>query len=189
MALGTSHRVSPLLVQLVLAVYQQLLGHVRTTESRMGSGQCCTEEGRVPLEVNDKSIIMFFKKGLRDSYLIHKLTMKNPKTSEDKLAITNKCTLAKEATIYTKEQKRDKESGHSDQLDTSKSQDKRRKMDCSVVNIERPHCNKEYQPRLGEFEGFLDQIYIFQTQGKRKTQDCDRIQGFIDEVLKTTKKG
>jgi hypothetical protein len=31
--------------------------------------------GIIP-EVNDKSIIMFFKKGLRDSSLIHELTMK-----------------------------------------------------------------------------------------------------------------
>jgi hypothetical protein len=41
-------------------------------------------------EVDDKSIIMFFKKGLRDSSLIRKLTMKNPRMSEQMLAITNK---------------------------------------------------------------------------------------------------
>jgi hypothetical protein len=33
-------------------------------------------------EVNDKSIVMFFRKGLRDPSLIRKLTMKNPRTSE-----------------------------------------------------------------------------------------------------------
>jgi hypothetical protein len=36
----------------------------------------------VMLEVDDKLIVMFFKKGLRDSSLIQKLTMKNPRTSK-----------------------------------------------------------------------------------------------------------
>jgi hypothetical protein len=41
-------------------------------------------------EDDDKSIIMFFKKGLKDSVLIHKLAMKNPSTSEEMLVIANK---------------------------------------------------------------------------------------------------
>jgi hypothetical protein len=42
---------------------------------------------------------MFYKKGLRDSSLICKVTMKNPKTSDEMLAITNKFTLAEEVTL------------------------------------------------------------------------------------------
>jgi hypothetical protein len=57
---------------------------------------------------------MFFKKGLRDSSLIHKLTMENPRTSEAMFAITNKYALAEEATLDTREQKKE-ESGHTDQ--------------------------------------------------------------------------
>jgi hypothetical protein len=38
-----------------------------------------------------------------------------------------------------------------------------------------------------EFEGFLDHIYIFHSQGKHKIWDCDRFQGFTDEVLKMAK--
>jgi hypothetical protein len=41
-------------------------------------------------KVDDKSIVMFFKKGLKDSDLIHKLAMKNPRTSEEMLSIANK---------------------------------------------------------------------------------------------------
>jgi hypothetical protein len=48
-------------------------------------------------EVDDKSIIMFFKKGLRDPFLIRKLGMKNPRTSEEMVTITNKYGLAEEA--------------------------------------------------------------------------------------------
>jgi hypothetical protein len=44
----------------------------------------------ITLEVDDKSIIMFFKKGFRDSSLIRKLAIKNPRTSEEMLAIVNK---------------------------------------------------------------------------------------------------
>jgi hypothetical protein len=89
------------------------------------------------------------------------------------LAIANKYALVEEATIDTRDQKKDKESVHSDQPSTSKNNDKKRKLDCSMVNIERPHHNKEYRPRPGEFESFLDQIYIFDPQGKHKTRECD----------------
>jgi hypothetical protein len=62
------------------------------------------------LEVDDKSIIMFFKKGLRDSSLTRKLL----RTSKVMLAITNKYTLAEEVTLDTREQKKEKESSHTD---------------------------------------------------------------------------
>jgi hypothetical protein len=55
-------------------------------------------------KVDDKSIIMFFKKGLRDLSLIYKLAMKHPRTSKEMLAITNKYALADEATLDNKEQ-------------------------------------------------------------------------------------
>jgi PDZ domain-containing secreted protein len=60
------------------------------------------------------SIVMFFKKGLRDSSLIHKLTMKTPRTSEAMIAIANKYTLGEEVTLDTREQKKEKESSHTD---------------------------------------------------------------------------
>jgi hypothetical protein len=46
---------------------------------------------------------MFFKRGLKDSSLNSKLTMKNPRMSEEMFAIANKYALAKEATLNTKE--------------------------------------------------------------------------------------
>jgi hypothetical protein len=46
---------------------------------------------------------MFIKKGLRDPSLIHKHAMKNPRTSEEMFAITNKYALAEEATLDTRE--------------------------------------------------------------------------------------
>jgi hypothetical protein len=49
---------------------------------------------------------MFFKKGLRDSSLIHKLAMKNPRTSEEIFTIANKYALAEEVTLDTREQKK-----------------------------------------------------------------------------------
>jgi hypothetical protein len=55
------------------------------------------------LEVDKKSIIIFFKKGLRDSSLIRKLIMKNLRTSKEMLAITNKYVLAEEVTLDTRE--------------------------------------------------------------------------------------
>jgi hypothetical protein len=68
-------------------------------------------------------------------------------------------TLAEEATLDTKEQK--KESGHTDQASTSKGHDKKRKAGCSINAVEWPWHHKEHRPRPWEFEGFLDRICIF----------------------------
>jgi hypothetical protein len=120
-------------------------------------------------EVDDKSIIMFFKKGLKDSALIRKLAMKNLRTSEEMLAIANKYALAEEATFDNKEAKRDKKPSHSDRPGTCRSNDKKGNP-TSVSNVERPLRNRtEYQPRSREFENFLDKICIFHPQGKHKT--------------------
>jgi hypothetical protein len=78
---------------------------------------------------------MFFKKGLRDSSLICKLTMKNPRTLEQMLAIANKYTLTEEATLDTREQKKE-ELGHTDQPSSSKGDDKKRNVDRSVNVVE-----------------------------------------------------
>jgi hypothetical protein len=93
---------------------------------------------------------MFFKKGLKDSSLICKLTMKNPKMSEEMLVITNKYALVEEATLDTREQKKE-ESGHADKPSSSKSHDKRRKVEHSMNNVEWLWWNEEYRPRPGEF--------------------------------------
>jgi hypothetical protein len=99
--------------------------------------QClCNKRNNIP-EVDDKSIIMFFKKGLGDSSLIYRFTMKNPRMSEEMLTITNKYALVEEATLDTREQKKEKESGHSDQHISSKGHDKKRRVGCSVNNMER----------------------------------------------------
>jgi hypothetical protein len=105
---------------------------------------------------------MFFKKGLRDSSLIRKLSMKNPRTSEEMLAIANKYALAEEATLDNRDTKKDKEPSQSDRPDPSKNNNKKRKHDHSVVNVEWPcHNRTEYWPWPREFEGFLDRICIF----------------------------
>jgi hypothetical protein len=68
----------------------------------------CNKRNIIP-EVSDKSIIMFFKKGLREPSLIRKVAMKNPRTSEEMFYIANRYALAEEVTLDTIEQK---ESGH-----------------------------------------------------------------------------
>jgi hypothetical protein len=74
-------------------------------------------------------------------------------------SIVNRYALAEEVTLDTREQK--KESDHPDQPSSSKGHDKKRKLDCSVNMVERPHRQKEYKPRPREFEGFLSCICIF----------------------------
>jgi hypothetical protein len=101
---------------------------------------------------------MFFKKGLKDSSLICKFAMKNPRTSKEMFAIANKYALAEEVTLNTREQK---ELGHTDQPSSSKGHDKKRKADHPVNAMEQPRRHKEYRPRPGEFESFLDRICIF----------------------------
>jgi hypothetical protein len=81
---------------------------------------------------------MFFKKGLRDPALIYKLTMKNPRMLEVMFAIANKYSLVEEATLDTREQKKEKDLGHADQPSSSKGHDKKRNADHSVNAVERP---------------------------------------------------
>jgi hypothetical protein len=119
---------------------------------------------------------MFFKKGLKDSTLICNLAMKNSKTSEDMPTIANTYAPVEEETFETRERKKDKKPSHSDQPGTSTSNDKKRKPDCSVANVEWSRHNRtEYRPQLDECKGFLDGICIFQHQGKHKTRDCNKL--------------
>jgi hypothetical protein len=105
---------------------------------------------------------MFFKKGLRDPSLIHKLAVKNSKSSEEMPAIDNKYTIAEEATLDNRETKKDKESSQSDRPSTSKTNDKKRKHYHSIATVKQPQRNRiEYWPRPGEFECFLEGICIF----------------------------
>jgi hypothetical protein len=88
--------------------------------------------------------------------------MKNPRTSEEMLAIANKYALVEEATLKTRESKKDKKSSHSDRPGTSKSNNRKRKPYHCVANVEKPCRNRtEYWPRSGEYEGFMYAIFIF----------------------------
>jgi hypothetical protein len=81
----------------------------------------CNKSNVIP-EVDDNSIVMVFKKGLRDSSLIQNLTMKNPRMLEQIFSIANRYALAEKVTLNTREQK---ESGHPDQPSSSKGHKKR----------------------------------------------------------------
>jgi hypothetical protein len=97
--------------------------------------------------------------------------------------------LVEEATLDTREVKKDKKSSHTDRPRTSKTSDKKRKHDHSFANVERLHHNRtEYRPRPSEYENFLGGICILHPQGKHMTRDCNQLQGFADEVLKSAKK-
>jgi hypothetical protein len=79
------------------------------------------------------------------------------------ISITSLIRYMRCYTLDIRDLKKDKELGHSDHPNTSKSNDKKRKSDRSMANVERLHRNKEYQTWLGEFEGLLDRICIFQS--------------------------
>jgi hypothetical protein len=100
--------------------------------------QCFCNKRNTISDVADKSIFMFFKKGIMDPALIHMITMKNPRTSEAMFAIANKYTLVEEAALDTRQQKKEKDSGYMDQPSSSKGHDKKRKADCSDNVVERP---------------------------------------------------
>ena len=80
----------------------------------------CNKRNVIP-EVEDKSIVMFFKRGLRNKELIRKLAMKSPRSSEEMLEIANKYDLAEEVTLGARDLKKDKPSHQ--ESGTSKSQD------------------------------------------------------------------
>jgi hypothetical protein len=73
-----------------------------------------------------------------------------------------------------------------DQLSLSKGHDKKRKANHSINAMEWSWCHKGYWPRLGEFEGFLDHICIF-NPGKAQDLGLRPTPRFVDEDLKTAK--
>jgi hypothetical protein len=77
--------------------------------------------------------------------------MKNPRTLEAMFTITNKYALAKEVTLDTRKQKKEKDSYHVDQPSSSKGNDKKRKAEHSINVVEWPLHNMEYWPRPDEF--------------------------------------
>jgi hypothetical protein len=165
----------------MLVVRQQLLGHLRMTMSRLGPGQRCTEDGRVPLgdyptllqqekhHIGGRRQIHHhvLQEGTQGLVLDPEARHEEPHDVGGDVGHCQQVCSDEEATLNTRDQK-DKELSHSNQPNTSKSNDKKRKSDTSVANIERPRCNKEYWPRSRKFEGFLDEICIFHLHGKHK---------------------
>jgi hypothetical protein len=140
-------------------------------------------------EVDDKSIIMFFKKGLNDSALIRKLAMKNLRTSEEMLTIANKYALAEEATFDNKEAKRDKKPSHSDRPGTSRSNDKKGNPTALC-----PMWSGRYATGLSISLGresskiSLTRSVSFTLKGSTRLWDYNHLQGFADEVLNSAKR-
>jgi hypothetical protein len=97
------------------------------------------------------------------------------------LEIANKHALVEEATLGTREVKKDKKSSHQES-GTSKLQDKKRKPERMVANVkssDHPHHFKpEYRPWPGEFNVFPDGKCIFHPQGRHKIRDCFKLLGF-----------
>jgi hypothetical protein len=62
----------------------------------------CNKRNITPT-IDDKSIVMFFKKGLRDPSLIRKLITKNTRMLETMFIIANKYALTEEVTLDTRE--------------------------------------------------------------------------------------
>jgi hypothetical protein len=62
--------------------------------------------------------------------------MKNRRTLEAMFTISNKYALTEEVTLDTREQKKEKDLGHTDHTSSSKGNDKKRKADHSVNAVE-----------------------------------------------------
>jgi hypothetical protein len=133
--------------------------------SQLGSSQHGAEKRESPSGTLFSDFAITRMSSLRlmtsQASLIRMLAMKNHRTPEEMLAITNKYALAKEASLDTKEKKKEKELGHSEQPISSKGQNKKGKANHSMNNMERLRCKKKCRPRSSEFEGCLDQISIF----------------------------
>jgi hypothetical protein len=92
--------------------------------------------------------------------------------------IANKYALAEEVTLDNKDTKKDKELSQSDQPNTYKNNDKKRKLNWCVANVEQQcHNSTMYRPRLGEFKGFLDRICIFHPRENTRLETMTRNKG------------
>jgi hypothetical protein len=78
--------------------------------------------------------------------------MKNTRTSKAMFAITNRYILAEVVTLDTREQKKEKDSGHADQPSSSKGHDKKRKADCSINVVQRLDATRSTGPSWGNWK-------------------------------------
>jgi hypothetical protein len=113
---------------------------MRTLRSRLGPSQRCPEEGRVPLRVYPAFLQQekYHPRGRQQVYhhvlqedtqgliLDPQAHHEEPQDAEEILAISNKYALAEEATLNTREQKKE-ESGHVDQPSLSRAMTRRRR--------------------------------------------------------------
>ena len=78
---------------------------------------------------------MYFKQGLRDDVLFHKLARKDIRTCEELFEIANQYGNAEEAISETRRSKGDKKPSHHDRAESSRGQEKKKKGDREVANI------------------------------------------------------
>jgi len=116
----------------------------------------CHKRNSIP-DIEERAIIMYFKEGLRDTALFHKLTRKDIRTCEQLFDIANQFAKAEEVILEIQERKRDGQSSHHDRAESSKSQDKKKKSFREVANIKRPRSPKPaHKVRPNECGDFLE---------------------------------
>jgi len=94
-------------------------------------------------DIDERAVIMYIKKGLRDRELFCVLVRKDPRTCEELFEIANPYANAEDALTETRGERR---SGHREKGESSKPGDRRKKSDREVANIERPPS-----PKLAEY--------------------------------------
>ena len=72
---------------------------------------------------------MYFKKGLKDTGLFHKLARKDVRTCEELFSIANQYATAEEAVSETRESKKDRKTSHHDRTESSKTHDRKKNTD------------------------------------------------------------
>ena len=130
---------------------------------------------------------MYFKKGLRDTGLFHKLARKDVRTCEELFDIENQYATAEEVVSETQESKRDKKTSHHDRSESSRSQEKKKKADREVANIERPRSPKPtHRVKPNKCAEFLECKCVIHPQRNHKMRDCFKIDS-LAEVLANAK--
>jgi len=147
----------------------------------------CHKRNAIP-NIDECAVIMYFKKRLKDPEFFRKLARKDVRTCEELFFIANQYALAEEAVLKTRKNRRDRKTSHHEKHESSRTQDKKKKSDCEVMNIERPRSPKPVHGiNPTECADFLERKSVIHPQGNHKMKDCFKLDSLAEELLNAKK--
>src|SRR6266542_1235573 len=136
--------------------------------------------------VSDAVVMASFRKGVKDPYLLKKLSRRQPKTVKELFDMTDRYASQEEA-VATEKDDRPRQNPKKDSAESSKPKDRKRKGDNLVVAADRSRPPRA--PHSEDFKKVMDATCPFHPKGKYAAKDYYSLQDYIKEHIKDPAQG